>query len=232
MGDWGAGGGWGGRPGGKAGGQHGALSLPRERGSTRTKSPCPPPSHPPVPPQEMLTYGLRGLAAYTHHAAMLGQRSANVDAFIADAYAFLCTPDASDVGKVRRRGAWRALSARCPPARAAGTVSPSPPLPVILPPHHPPPHTTGAGHDPQGGRDQPGGHGPAGWRPRVALWPPRALACAPRPQEGQGHPGVGPRHGGEAGVGGLAVVVWGRAGRRAGAGGDAGGTARVSGPHS
>ncbi|KPF45288.1 hypothetical protein IP76_08605, partial [Rhizobium sp. AAP43] len=50
--------------------------------------------------QEMLTYGLRGLAAYTHHAAMLGQRSATVDKFIAEAYAFLCSPDASDVGKV------------------------------------------------------------------------------------------------------------------------------------
>ncbi|KAL4422506.1 hypothetical protein ABPG75_008703 [Micractinium tetrahymenae] len=50
--------------------------------------------------QEMLVYGLRGLAAYTHHAAMLGQRSATVDKFIAEAYAFLCSPDASDVGKV------------------------------------------------------------------------------------------------------------------------------------
>eukprot|EP00887_Chlorella_sp_A99_P004561 scaffold84.g4561.t1 len=48
--------------------------------------------------QEMLTYGLRGLAAYAHHAEALGQRSAAVDAFMAEAYAFLCSPPASDVG--------------------------------------------------------------------------------------------------------------------------------------
>ncbi|GAB4824201.1 hypothetical protein N2152v2_011247 [Parachlorella kessleri] len=50
--------------------------------------------------QEMLTYGLRGLCAYTHHAEVLGQRNADVDAFVAEAYAFLCSEDAQSVDKV------------------------------------------------------------------------------------------------------------------------------------
>lgn len=49
---------------------------------------------------EMITYGLRGLCAYTHHAEVLGQRDASVDKFVAEAYAFLCSEDALDLGKV------------------------------------------------------------------------------------------------------------------------------------
>ena len=48
----------------------------------------------------MITYGLRGLCAYTHHAEVLGQRDASVDKFVAEAYAFLCSEDALDLGKV------------------------------------------------------------------------------------------------------------------------------------
>lgn len=33
---------------------------------------------------------------------MAGARNPEVDAFVAEAYAFLCSPDASDIGKVRR----------------------------------------------------------------------------------------------------------------------------------
>ena len=47
----------------------------------------------------MITYGLRGLCAYTHHAEVLGQRDADVDRFVAECYAFLCSPDALDLGK-------------------------------------------------------------------------------------------------------------------------------------
>jgi hypothetical protein len=50
--------------------------------------------------QEMLTYGLRGLCAYTHHAEVLGQRNPEVDRFVAEAYAFLCSEDATSVDKV------------------------------------------------------------------------------------------------------------------------------------
>ncbi len=48
----------------------------------------------------MITYGLRGLCAYSHHAEVLGQRDADVDKFVAEAYAFLCSEDALDLGKV------------------------------------------------------------------------------------------------------------------------------------
>ena len=51
--------------------------------------------------QELLNYGLRGLCAYTQHARMLGQVSPKVDEFVAEAYAFLCSEDASDIGKAR-----------------------------------------------------------------------------------------------------------------------------------
>ena len=59
--------------------------------------------------QEMVTYGLRGLCAYTHHADMLGQRSPVVDAFVAEAYAFLSSPDSADAGKVGGPGGRLAL---------------------------------------------------------------------------------------------------------------------------
>ena len=41
----------------------------------------------------MLTYGLRGMCAYAHHAEVLGQRDDDVDAFVAEAYAFLCSQE-------------------------------------------------------------------------------------------------------------------------------------------
>lgn len=47
---------------------------------------------------EMITYGLRGLAAYSHHAEVLGQRDPEVDEFLARCYAFLCSEDALDLG--------------------------------------------------------------------------------------------------------------------------------------
>ncbi|PSC68490.1 hydroxylamine reductase [Micractinium conductrix] len=49
---------------------------------------------------ETINYGLRGLAAYSHHAEVLGHRDADVDAFLAEAYAFLCSEEALDLGKV------------------------------------------------------------------------------------------------------------------------------------
>ncbi|EFN59446.1 hypothetical protein CHLNCDRAFT_29581 [Chlorella variabilis] len=48
---------------------------------------------------EMITYGLRGLAAYSHHAEVLGHRDPEVDEFMARCYAFLCSEDALDLGK-------------------------------------------------------------------------------------------------------------------------------------
>lgn len=132
--------------------------------------------------QELLTYGLRGLCAYTQarararlpalrlscaswhaparcwrrpacsrrpsarpptrpplqHARMLGQISPEVDAFVAEAYAFLCTEAASDINNVRPAAAawgsggrmvgWRAgahrggARGRCP-----GPACPDPP---------------------------------------------------------------------------------------------------------
>ena len=41
----------------------------------------------------MLTYGLRGMCAYAHHAEVLGQSDEGVDAFVAEAYAFLCSQE-------------------------------------------------------------------------------------------------------------------------------------------
>lgn len=46
---------------------------------------------------EMLVYGVRGLTAYTHHAEVLGQRVPVADAFVAEAYAFLCSEEARSV---------------------------------------------------------------------------------------------------------------------------------------
>ena len=119
------------------------LALPHARQRTPA-IPRPPP--PPLLAPQMVTYGLRGLAAYTHHAEVLGQRdpevrcidlscwagligcelvwmqqcvavhisvlydrtafpdppltAAQVDKFVAKAYAFLCSEDALDLGKV------------------------------------------------------------------------------------------------------------------------------------
>ncbi|KAL4431026.1 hypothetical protein ABPG75_006282 [Micractinium tetrahymenae] len=47
---------------------------------------------------EMITYGLRGLAAYSHHAEVLGEHDREVDEFLAAAYAFLCSEAALDLG--------------------------------------------------------------------------------------------------------------------------------------
>ena len=49
---------------------------------------------------EMLSYGLRGLAAYTHHAEVLGARVPEADAFIVEGYAFLCSDKATDINNV------------------------------------------------------------------------------------------------------------------------------------
>ena len=56
----------------------------------------------------MICYGLRGLGAYAHHAEVLGERDASVDRFMAEGYAFLCSEDSLDLGKVRRC-TWRHL---------------------------------------------------------------------------------------------------------------------------
>ena len=57
--------------------------------------------HPPTTSRtQTINYGLRGLAAYSHHAEVLGHRDADVDAFLAEAYAFLCSEEALDLGKV------------------------------------------------------------------------------------------------------------------------------------
>jgi hydroxylamine reductase len=45
--------------------------------------------------QELLTYGLKGMAAYAHHARMLGYTSDAVDAFMAEALTFLTQPSPS-----------------------------------------------------------------------------------------------------------------------------------------
>ncbi|PNH09786.1 Hydroxylamine reductase [Tetrabaena socialis] len=50
--------------------------------------------------QELLTYGLKGLCAYAHHAEALGFRDPKVYADVQEALYFLSTPAASDVGAV------------------------------------------------------------------------------------------------------------------------------------
>jgi hydroxylamine reductase len=50
--------------------------------------------------QELLTYGLKGLAAYADHAQILGQEDDAVYAYFHEALDFLTTPDANDVGKL------------------------------------------------------------------------------------------------------------------------------------
>ena len=74
----------------------------------------------PRPPQ-MICYGLRGLCAYAHHAEVVGQRDADVDAFVAEGYAFLCSEDALDLGKVGAGGArWLAGRAGTLETRGGG----------------------------------------------------------------------------------------------------------------
>eukprot|EP00899_Mesostigma_viride_P020936 jgi/Mesvir1/28844/Mv18972-RA.1 len=48
---------------------------------------------------ELLTYGLKGMMAYYHHAVRLGQHDASVVAFMQEALAFLCSEDSKDLGK-------------------------------------------------------------------------------------------------------------------------------------
>lgn len=50
--------------------------------------------------QECLAYGIKGVAAYTHHADMLGARDNAQYAAIQDALVFLASPAANDVGAV------------------------------------------------------------------------------------------------------------------------------------
>ncbi|KXZ44628.1 hypothetical protein GPECTOR_64g122 [Gonium pectorale] len=50
--------------------------------------------------QELLVYGLKGLAAYAHHAEALGHKDPAVYAYVQEALHFLCTPAAADLGKV------------------------------------------------------------------------------------------------------------------------------------
>ncbi|CAG9467320.1 unnamed protein product [Pedinophyceae sp. YPF-701] len=50
--------------------------------------------------QELVCYGLKGLAAYYHHAWRLGARDEGVDAFIHECLAFLAAPESSDAAAV------------------------------------------------------------------------------------------------------------------------------------
>jgi hydroxylamine reductase len=43
--------------------------------------------------QETLTYGIKGLAAYAHHAQLLGYTDARVPAFVQEAYSYLAQPE-------------------------------------------------------------------------------------------------------------------------------------------
>ncbi|GLI70539.1 hypothetical protein VaNZ11_015455 [Volvox africanus] len=49
---------------------------------------------------ELLMYGLKGLAAYAHHAEALGYKDPAVYADVQESLAFLCSPEAADVGAV------------------------------------------------------------------------------------------------------------------------------------
>lgn len=49
---------------------------------------------------ELLTYGIKGAAAYMHHAEVLGARDDKVAEEMQSYYRFLCTPDANDAGAV------------------------------------------------------------------------------------------------------------------------------------
>ncbi len=50
--------------------------------------------------QELILYGLKGMAAYADHAAILGQEDSDVYAFFHEALDFLTTDDAEDLGKL------------------------------------------------------------------------------------------------------------------------------------
>lgn len=50
--------------------------------------------------QELLVYGLKGLAAYAHHAERLDSSDPDAYAFVHRALAFLSSPDADDIGAV------------------------------------------------------------------------------------------------------------------------------------
>uniref|UniRef100_A0A7S0RFR5 Hydroxylamine reductase n=1 Tax=Chlamydomonas leiostraca TaxID=1034604 RepID=A0A7S0RFR5_9CHLO len=50
--------------------------------------------------QELVVYGLKGMAAYAHHAEALGKTDPTVYAFVAECLAFLAGPGARDVGQV------------------------------------------------------------------------------------------------------------------------------------
>ncbi|GBF96263.1 hydroxylamine reductase [Raphidocelis subcapitata] len=56
--------------------------------------------------QECLAYGIKGVAAYTHHAFMLGASDAGQNAAIQEALAFLASPQARDVGAVLDKLLW------------------------------------------------------------------------------------------------------------------------------
>jgi hydroxylamine reductase len=49
---------------------------------------------------ELLAYGLRGVAAYAHHAEMLGQVDPSIDDVFEEVYSFLASSAASDAGAV------------------------------------------------------------------------------------------------------------------------------------
>ncbi|GMH44856.1 hypothetical protein BSKO_12808 [Bryopsis sp. KO-2023] len=49
---------------------------------------------------ELLTYGLKGLAAYSHHAEVLGHQDPEVDAFCQEALAFLASSESEHCGPV------------------------------------------------------------------------------------------------------------------------------------
>lgn len=51
----------------------------------------------------MCRYGLKGLAAYAHHAERLGERDPDVYAFVHEALAFLSSPDADDPNAVLQK---------------------------------------------------------------------------------------------------------------------------------
>ena len=43
--------------------------------------------------QELLTYGVKGLAAYAHHAQLLCFRDPSIYAFVEESFSYLCEPD-------------------------------------------------------------------------------------------------------------------------------------------
>lgn len=62
--------------------------------------------------QEMLTYGVKGLAAYAHHAQLLGYRDESIYAFVQESFSYLTEPEQTldkllalclDAGKVNLR---------------------------------------------------------------------------------------------------------------------------------